>query len=181
VQWHDTVPRMLDREHEIRETLHPRYPPMLVRSSCSSLLRRASDSPDPAGPAAPLDEGGFAAPYGAPCKHALTRLSVFARAVQQRRLPAARLAHHARGLRTLRAGKKSGADGSARNTQNQAFFSDSRSPSRFARQVDALRLEEQRTQEARSSRVVRSAASCKLTLCACRLASRAGFSASLMR
>ena len=32
LQWHDTVPRMLDREHEIRETLHPRYPPMLVRS-----------------------------------------------------------------------------------------------------------------------------------------------------
>jgi hypothetical protein len=32
LQWHDTVPRMLAREHEIRETLHPRYPPMLVRS-----------------------------------------------------------------------------------------------------------------------------------------------------
>lgn len=31
VQWHETVPRIIDRQHEIRETLHPRYPPMLVR------------------------------------------------------------------------------------------------------------------------------------------------------
>jgi hypothetical protein len=37
LQWHDTVPRMLAREHEIRETLHPRYPPMLVRAELSKL------------------------------------------------------------------------------------------------------------------------------------------------
>ena len=30
VQWHDTVPRIIDRQHQIRESLHPRYPPMLV-------------------------------------------------------------------------------------------------------------------------------------------------------
>jgi len=37
LQWHDTVPRMLNREHELRESLHPRYPPMLVRSKRSCL------------------------------------------------------------------------------------------------------------------------------------------------
>ena len=41
LQWHDTVPRMLAREHEIRETLHPRYPPMLVRSKQSELCTSA--------------------------------------------------------------------------------------------------------------------------------------------
>ena len=33
VQWHDTVPRIIDKQHEIRESLHPRYPPMLVRAA----------------------------------------------------------------------------------------------------------------------------------------------------
>ena len=41
VQWHDSVPRIIDRQHEIRESLHPRYPPMLVRPLC---LPAASNS-----------------------------------------------------------------------------------------------------------------------------------------